>query len=52
MMTYLVYIGLFLILYGLIKEGFEEFVSDLLIGLTYIIAAIIKVYFKIKRWLR
>ena len=52
MMTYLVYIGIFFILYGLIKQGAEEFFYDLAIAGAHTIAFIIKVYFKVKRWLR
>lgn len=51
MITYIQYIFIFLILYYLVKKGFEEFAYDFIIGITYIIAAIIRLYFKIKRWI-
>lgn len=52
MINYLAYIGLFLILYPLLKKGFEELAYDIIIGITYIIANIIRIYFKIKKWIR
>ncbi len=50
MITYIGYIALFLIIYPFIKKGFEEVVCDITIGITYIIALIIRLYYKIKKW--
>ena len=50
MITYIGYIALFLILYPLIKIGFEEVVYDITIGITYIIALVIRLYNNIKKW--
>lgn len=50
MITYIGYIALFLIIYPFIKKGFEEVVYDITIGITYIIALIIRLYYKIKKW--
>lgn len=50
MITYIAYISLFLVIYYLVKKGFEEFTYDLMIVLAHFIALIIRLYFKIKKW--